>query len=200
MYSARRLSHEKKAIVFCTPEKIAGAKIGGILLPKKIFDELVALEKSLIQVEKEAQEEEKRAIVAGEKPIQLRYHDGEYLSGYMVFGHAEKLLLALGLAKEISGWGTHVDPDAVKALGTEFTYPEAVEYTRPAREAAEKIAAKKKAERQAKFDEAAATGSPVVLYKWSEECNNPREECNVDNLTEYAMPDGTTKTERHHTW
>lgn len=56
------------------------------------------------------------------------------------------------------------------------------------------------AERKAKFEEAARTGKPVVLEMWSDECNDPHESCDIDNIYVYAMPDGSEKTERHHTW
>lgn len=58
----------------------------------------------------------------------------------------------------------------------------------------------KKAERKNKFAEAATTGKPVVLEMWIDECNDPDESCDIDNICVYAMPDGTEKTERHHTW
>ncbi len=70
-----------------------------------------------------------------------------------------------------------------------------------AREAAKK--AQKEAvetDRAAKFAEASETGKPVVLRKWSTDCCDSREECSMDIVTEYAMPDGSTKTESHHTW
>lgn len=54
--------------------------------------------------------------------------------------------------------------------------------------------------RQAKFDEARETGKPVLLRQWSEECCDPDEECSLDSHYEYAMPDGSTKHDWHHTW
>jgi hypothetical protein len=60
--------------------------------------------------------------------------------------------------------------------------------------------AKAKAELQAKFDEAAATGKPVVIRSFLVDCSDPREECSTDNVVEYAMPDGTTERKQYHTW
>ena len=145
-------------------------------------------------------QEEIRALKAGERKIVLRWHDGEYLSGWEVFGAAAALLEELGLAEYVDGWGYHVADAAVKALGKEFTYSQAVEFTRPAREAAEAQKAAADQERQAKFDEARETGKPVLLQKWTEPCNDPREECSLDIVQQYAMPDGSVKTERNHTW
>lgn len=54
--------------------------------------------------------------------------------------------------------------------------------------------------RQEIFATAKATGARQILHQWSEECNDRNEECSLDNIIEYAMPDGSTKTERNHTW
>lgn len=151
--------------------------------------------------EKAAEEKAARdRIINGDDKIQTCYHDGEILGGYMVCGLAAELLSNLGLAKQVQGWGYIVDDATVAALGTEFTYAQAAEYARPALEA--RAARKTEAEvaRQAKFDEAKTTGKPVVLRTWSEDCNDPREECDIDTVTEYAMPDGSTKIDRRHTW
>jgi hypothetical protein len=159
-----------------------------------------AAEKAKKAAEEAARQEEIRAMKAGELKITLHYHDGEYLSGYEVFGAAADLLEELGLAEYVDGWGYHVADAAVKTLGKEFTYSQAVEFTRPAREAAEAQKAAADQKRKAKFDEARETGRPVLLQKWTEPCNDPREECSLDIVQQYAMPDGSVKTERNHTW
>jgi len=61
----------------------------------------------------------------------------------------------------------------------------------------EKEAAKEKA-RQEKFEEAQRTGEPVLLERTSGPCDGSVVECSLDIICRYAMPDGTTKTERHH--
>jgi hypothetical protein len=50
------------------------------------------------------------------------------------------------------------------------------------------------------FEAAKETGERQLLNKWSDDCNDKNEECDVDLCYEYAMSDGTTKIERHHTW
>lgn len=50
------------------------------------------------------------------------------------------------------------------------------------------------------FAKAKETGEKQILKNWSEECNDHEEECNIDNIVVYAMPDGSRKEERHHTW
>src|SRR5690606_35099455 len=124
---------------------------------------------------------------------------GEYLGGYQVLGEAAELLAAAGLARYINGWGYLVDEDAVRALGKEFTYPDALAYAER-RKAEKEGTAKPAVDRQAEIEEAKRIGAPVEIRHWAEPCNNPFEECSLDVVVEYAMPDGTTKIERRHTW
>ncbi|WP_374723589.1 hypothetical protein [Calidifontibacillus erzurumensis] len=58
----------------------------------------------------------------------------------------------------------------------------------------------RKIEEQKKFEEAKRTGKPVELSRYTTFCNNPNEECNIDIVVTYALPDGSIKTERIHTW
>ncbi len=52
-----------------------------------------------------------------------------------------------------------------------------------------------------KFAEAKRTGKPVKLASWTEECmSQGRVECDLDIVTQWAMPDGTTKTDSVHTY
>lgn len=59
---------------------------------------------------------------------------------------------------------------------------------------------RKEQEMKVKFDQAKETGQPVFIKSWTAMCNDPKEECNTDIISQYAMPDGTTKTKRDHTW
>lgn len=152
------------------------------------------------EAEKVAKQQELEDLKNGTKKIKLSYHDGEYLSGYSTYGCATDLLEELGLAEYVSGWGTYVDNKLVEALGEEFTYQQAVEYSRPAKEAEAAKKAKAETERQAKFDEAMASSKPVELHRYTAPCNDPEEECSLDIVTEYAMPDGSVKVTRMHTW
>jgi hypothetical protein len=60
--------------------------------------------------------------------------------------------------------------------------------------------AAREAARTAKIQQARETGKPVELESWTEDCNDPREECSTDICRRLAMPDGTTKTTRTHTY
>lgn len=186
---------------------------GGNKLPKKVQAGLKAAKPEILaelkrqQAAKDAaeaaeaaeKEAEAKAIMSGEKLIQLTYHDGEYLSDWEALGVARELLEELNLLKYVSGWG-HILIPAAEGLGNEFPYWKAVELA--AQIEAEKAAkaATKEAARQAKFTEARTTGKPVLLRKWTTGCCNSREECDMDMHYEYADPDGTVRHEWSHTW
>ncbi len=75
-----------------------------------------------------------------------------------------------------------------------------------AREEAEKEMKKEKKKREMEekkerlFEKAKETGEKQKIKSFSTHCMDPDEECNVDIVTVYAMPDGTEKKEAHHTW
>ena len=50
------------------------------------------------------------------------------------------------------------------------------------------------------FELAKQTGKMQVIDKWMENCNDPKEECNTDLVTVYAMPNGVKKVVKNHTW
>ena len=50
------------------------------------------------------------------------------------------------------------------------------------------------------FEVAKKTGIKQKIQSLSEECNDSNEDCSLDIITVYAMPDGTKKVERNHTW
>lgn len=63
-----------------------------------------------------------------------------------------------------------------------------------------RLGIKKKEEVQKLFELAKETGEKQEITRWTEPCNNPNEECNLDSIVLYAMPDGSKKKERYHTW
>lgn len=177
-------------------------KLLGEMKPK-ILAELLRREKEFVEkqaAEEAARVEEARAIRAGEVMIVPNVEDYDGIPLYLVFGEAAKALKEIGAAKYINGWGYCVEGAIIKVLGKEFTFPQVEEFLRPSREAQEAKEQAVEEERQAKFAEARRTGERVELRSWMADCNDPREECSLDHVTEYAMPDGTTKIERQHTW
>lgn len=51
-----------------------------------------------------------------------------------------------------------------------------------------------------KFAEAKQTGLPVVLDSYMDDCDGSDDECSTDSVVVYAMPDGTKKIKRKHTF
>jgi hypothetical protein len=150
-------------------------------------------------------------VLADETAFEADFREGEYCSGTSVCtkdsynAAAVNALCSLEvICHELSGWGTIMNDAAHKVLGDAFTWAQAKAYALPILEAAR---AKKQAaldakldKRQVAFDEAARTGMQVVLRKWSEECDGSEEECDIDNITEYAHADGTTHVSRSHSY
>ena len=142
------------------------------------------------------------AIKAGTQTLEIKltYQDGEILQGYTVYGLAAEMLVELRVARDIGGWGIKVDDALVAELGTEFTYAQVQEYARPtldAQAAAEQVAVDK---RDAALAKAKRTGQPVVIARWTDKCDDPNAECDQDIVYRMAMPDGTIKIDRVHTY
>jgi hypothetical protein len=50
------------------------------------------------------------------------------------------------------------------------------------------------------LETAKRTGEKQIISKWTEPCNDPKEECSTDICHYWAMPNGTKKETRRHTW
>lgn len=50
------------------------------------------------------------------------------------------------------------------------------------------------------FAKAKETGQKQLINQWVEDCNDPKEECNIDICCKWAMPDGTITYTRNHAW
>lgn len=193
-----RFRNDKKAVEFATTTtEISGmqTKINGCLLPD--YDEVYALYNQMF---KDIENEKINEVKSGTKKIEVSFHDGEYLSGYTTYGKAADLLEAIHAAKYVDGWGTRIPDELVSALGKEFTYEEAAKYMQPINDAREAKKSEATEKRNAIFTLAKKTGSKQLLMSWPEDCNDPKEACSLDMVYEYAMPDGSVKTERTHTW
>lgn len=67
----------------------------------------------------------------------------------------------------------------------------------------EEIVERVKAENEkikAIFDKAKKTGEKQLIFRWWDDCDEPDEQCDLDLVHLYAMPDGSEKIERQHTW
>jgi len=107
----------------------------------------------------------------------------------------------------VIGWAGAIRPGAMGAFASIQICSisrDKLEQIKTAKAAAEitKAAAKKaESDRVADiFATAKATGKKQEIKHYMADCNDPREECSLDVVTVYAMPDGTEKTERMHTW
>jgi len=148
------------------------------------------------KVEENAREEAAIKAIENEK-IVVRYYDGEYLSAYQVFGVAGELLESIGAAEYVEGWGYRVDDAIIAKFGTEFTLPQVREYMEVARNAKK---AEILAELRAKFEEARKTGKPVLLQVNFTQCDGSACECSGDMIERFALPDGSVKETRTHTY
>ena len=92
---------------------------------------------------------------------------------------------------------THLDPDdgiTIEQLREEFQA--ALD-----KETAKKARSDDESARVDEIKEAAkTTGEKQLIRKYSEECNDRNEQCNMDIVHVWAMPDGTIQTTRTHTW
>ena len=104
--------------------------------------------------------------------------------------HGTKIARDSGLYTR-DGWRT-ISNDELRAIVAEARAEVAEERVR--REA------KKQAKHDAALKQAQETGKPVVIRVQQVPCDDPREECDCDNIVTYLHPDGTTTTARHHTW
>lgn len=97
--------------------------------------------------------------------------------------------------------------DYVHRFKYEMTFGEYKKLAELAEEKAKKAEVEKSEKEKAEkerieklFEKARETGEKQVIVQYSVPCNDPEEDCDIDIVTIYAMPDGTRKTERHHTW
>lgn len=62
-----------------------------------------------------------------------------------------------------------------------------------------KIVSKADKERKI-FETAKRMNKKQVLRRYVDDCNDPNEACDIDEIYIWAMPDGNTMTTRNHTW
>jgi len=107
----------------------------------------------------------------------------------------------------IVGWASAVRPGAMGSFASICVTSisceklEAIKADRLATENKKAVAEKAEIDRVAAiFDTAKATGEKQELKRYMTDCNDPHEECSTDVVTVWAMPDGSEKTTRMHTW
>lgn len=191
----RDLSRERNTITFFKYFKIAGMLVKELEITDEQLKAIDEIEEEFKQQAIEQDAKRKEELMNGETTIKVSKRSGKMINGYVIFGHEAELLKDLGVAKTAGGWQTLVDEEFIEAVGEEFTYEQAAAYAKPLVEKREQ----EQAEKEAKIAEAKKTGEKITIRQWQEKCNNARKNCDVDNMTEVALPDGKTKIERRHT-
>lgn len=168
---------------------------------KEIWEATQEIKKQLEEMKKISEREQ---FINGYKNFELSFTDGEYLSGYTIYGEAAEMLIELGLAKSVTNWGTLVDDRLVKALGKSFTYEQLMSYVSKINEVKEAKEQEQRIKEQETFEEklqqAKLTGEPVELSTIAVPCNDRNEECTTDLIIKYVNPAGDIITRRIHTW
>lgn len=168
---------------------------------KDVWEESRRIKEQLKELEKM---NEREKYIKGFQNFELSFTDGEYLSGYTIYGEAAEILKEFGLAKSVANWGTLVDDRLVKELGKSFTYNDLIKYANKINEAKEAKEQEQKEQEEREFEEklaeAKATGQPVELSTIAVPCNGPNEECTTDLIIKYVNPAGDIITRRIHTW
>ncbi|BFH18296.1 hypothetical protein J6TS7_20940 [Paenibacillus dendritiformis] len=127
---------------------------------------------------------------------------GDYRYSGLTDIDASKSSTAMSLCEEVEG-ELMLGRDEVIAVSDEQLQIilSELEQEKAKQDAEEKAAFdERKRQLDEKFEEAKRTGERVLMRSWHDRCNNPREECSLDIVSEWAMPDGTTKVTRQHTW
>lgn len=141
--------------------------------------------------------------------IYFVYHDEEDVSfGILSKRYRRDEKLARTAADKLrAGCGIemNIDPDLGSYGGWKLTEAQTAPLISAAMidlkeetETRNKEKAKSVAATAAIYQKAQDTGKPQVLSMYSEDCNRPDYDCDVDNIVTYAMPDGSTFTERIH--
>lgn len=171
----------------------------------------------LLRIEKEQKEKQKKELEEkyqnDDMELTVEYSHtygllvGEFSEtkrGEVIEGLDKKTLIAFRKIAQKNGHKLKAADWDTMSETYKITVGELEKYINQAKEEVElkkeKIKIEKDKETVAKFEEAKRTRKPVMLRMWSEDCNDINEECDVDNIIQYAMPDGTTRTERYHTW
>jgi hypothetical protein len=140
----------------------------------------------------EEAKEQRRRVIRGEVRIEVDPEDDTIYPYY-----AGELLAPLGLAREVLGRGYVLEPFALKTLGRNFTYPEALALSERKRKEEEE---REKKKLESALEEARRTGKPVLIRKYVAPCNDPQLECSFDIVEEFVQPDGEMKVQRTHTY
>jgi len=184
--------------------EILGKKINQdvlFTLPADIESKITAEFASIKTARENTEKKHYENLLSGKENFSVDWQEGDPLSGWVAKDdQARKILENLGLTEDISGWGTIVDEYFIQAVGQDFKYQQAFEYTQPKREEKRRKDRVKEEKTKKAFIEAKETGKPVEIRHYTVDCDNPNEECSTDIIVEWAYPDGTKEITKNHTW
>lgn len=217
------LNINKKAFTFgkhtLKSIKINGKNIiNGVLLEKDILEQVIEIEKAEIEKQENLIQQTINDVVSGKVPVTFVKVgcDYEYYEAYLEselkvikdrqFDIIEKAMRILTgddycradslkeTAKQIFG-----DDFIFLKKGNRFDIKlsELTDYVLKRRKENEEKQLKKENEL---IELAKKTGEKQVLKRWSTECNNKNEECDIDIITVWIDAEGNKETIRTHTW
>ncbi len=171
---------------------------------KIVIDNIKKLAEAAVKQEDQRQVEDEDVAQNG---IVLHWQQGSPLSGWTAFGGSRRALEAAGIGRDVEGWGWHVTTQQAAELGAA---PGQEQHIVSAQVVADLVADEQQAQADAVVDDAISedekrvqavlTEQPVLLSVTTAECDDPGEECNMDRVERWAMPDGGEETTRQHTW
>jgi len=189
----------RDGILYFWAQKIDGKKVDGIQVAEHA-QALQALKDELLSKRKRRIEDYKRNVIAGTESLSVKEvgRDWPHKALYPkdAFGEEVGYPQAYDALRDIFE-GTietgEVLPDEVPEGEISYAQCYAV---------IQKLQRRRKQEedKQAAIERAKATGQPQLIAAWIQSCCDPREECDVDQHREIAMPDGTIRREWNHTW
>ena len=210
-YGNATLDRKKKALIFTMHDIIINGKkqkINGVALEENVLKKFIEFEDSLIKEKEELENDLIKKLVSGE--LKIRWHDDtEYFDGYDMPVKSFKINIPEKLRMD------ELLEKALKELGINISDYKTVDYIKRSIKDNEKVGEmklreivkgrleNKKAQEEklnAIFEKAKETGEKQEISHWMDDCNDKYEECNIDIVYEYAMPNGSTKIIRSHTY
>jgi len=200
---------DKNAIILRNGFRVnGGKKINGITLEGEILKYFKEKYEKLYTERKKLFDETVEKIVNGE--VKIKWYDTtEWLDGYDYPVKRFKI----DISEELDRWKVQKEVlkkfgfDVIESNTTGFIEKSLGDEHKNREMAAKEIFAdrlKKKIEKETRLNElflkAKETGEKQEIKHWAEECNDEDEECNIDMIYLYAMPDGSIKEERSHTY
>ena len=186
--------------------KYNGKKMNGVSLNEELLTEIKAIKDKLISERKELIKDTVSKIAAGEIKIVFKEVGCEYPTIIAWVDDIPKALKGQEIdlmEKAIEVFDKYFCGDACAYIKNRAKVNKACEMTLEDALNMKEII-KKREERENKlkdiFKKAKETGIKQEIRHWSEECNDTNEACDIDIVTEYAMPDGSKKIVRSHTW